>query len=74
MRDYWLRPNRAHDVIVVKIDPVQQGQIPSRMKVSCIYTSSNYLYNILKILIHCRHGTIVSPIEEREMHFLLEPR
>ena len=49
VRDYWLVPGRVHDVIVVKIDPVPQGQIPSRMKVSCIYTSSNYyLYNILK--------------------------
>ena len=31
---YWLSPGRAHDVIIVKIDPVPQGQVPVRMRVS----------------------------------------
>ncbi|CAG8474197.1 6946_t:CDS:2 [Paraglomus brasilianum] len=29
---YWLSPGRAHDCIIVKIDPVSQGQIPVRMR------------------------------------------
>ena len=37
VNEYWLRPNRAHDAIVVKIDPVPQGERPSRMRVSYIY-------------------------------------
>ncbi|CAG8594498.1 8904_t:CDS:2 [Acaulospora morrowiae] len=30
-RNYWLKPDRVHDVIVVKIEPVLEGQIPTRM-------------------------------------------
>jgi hypothetical protein len=29
---YWLSPGRAHDCIIVKIDPVPQDQIPVRMR------------------------------------------
>ncbi|CAG8696443.1 5455_t:CDS:2, partial [Acaulospora morrowiae] len=29
---YWLSPGRAHDCIIVKIDPVPQGQVPTRMR------------------------------------------
>ncbi|PKY52496.1 hypothetical protein RhiirA4_496827 [Rhizophagus irregularis] len=29
---YWLSPGRAHDCIIVKIDPVPQGQVPVRMR------------------------------------------
>ncbi|CAG8591002.1 9462_t:CDS:2 [Diversispora eburnea] len=29
---YWLSPGRAHDCIIVKIDPVPQSQVPVRMK------------------------------------------
>ncbi|CAG8656441.1 4986_t:CDS:2 [Acaulospora morrowiae] len=29
---YWLSPGRAHDCIIVKIDPVPQGQAPVRMR------------------------------------------
>ncbi|CAG8470291.1 5711_t:CDS:2 [Diversispora eburnea] len=29
---YWLSPCRAHDCIIVKIDPVPQGQVPVRMR------------------------------------------
>jgi len=29
---YWLKPNRAHDAIIVKIDPVPQGERPIRMR------------------------------------------
>jgi hypothetical protein len=36
--NYWLSPGRAHDCIIVKIDPVPQGQVPVRMRVSYIYT------------------------------------
>jgi hypothetical protein len=36
---YWLSPGRAHDCIIVKIDPVPQGQVPTRMRVSYIYTA-----------------------------------
>jgi hypothetical protein len=48
--NYWLSPGRAHDCIIVKIDPVPQGQVPVRMRVSYIYTAqqSYYLYNILR--------------------------
>ena len=35
---YWLSPGRAHDCIIVKIDPVPQDQVPVRMRVSYIYT------------------------------------
>ena len=34
---YWLSPDRAHNCIIVKIDPVPQGQVPVRMRVSYIY-------------------------------------
>jgi len=30
---YWLSPGRAHDCIIVKIDPVPQDQVPVRMRV-----------------------------------------
>ncbi|CAG8447546.1 5029_t:CDS:2 [Diversispora eburnea] len=29
---YWLSPGHAHDCIIVKIDPVPQGQVPVRMR------------------------------------------
>ncbi|CAI2200013.1 6864_t:CDS:2, partial [Funneliformis geosporum] len=29
---YWLSPGRAHDCIIVKIDPVPQDQVPVRMR------------------------------------------
>ncbi|KAF0429712.1 hypothetical protein F8M41_005641 [Gigaspora margarita] len=29
---YWLSPGRAHDCIIVKIDPVPQGEVPVRMR------------------------------------------
>ncbi|CAG8449265.1 4121_t:CDS:2 [Acaulospora morrowiae] len=29
---YWLNPGRAHGCIIVKIDPIPQGQIPTRMR------------------------------------------
>ncbi|RIA82092.1 hypothetical protein C1645_789039 [Glomus cerebriforme] len=29
---YWLSPGRAHDCIIVKIDPVPSGQVPVRMR------------------------------------------
>ncbi|RHZ82173.1 hypothetical protein Glove_113g66 [Diversispora epigaea] len=29
---YWLSLGRAHDCIIVKIDPVPQGQVPARMR------------------------------------------
>ncbi|RHZ82617.1 hypothetical protein Glove_107g6 [Diversispora epigaea] len=32
VQNYWLHPNRAHDVIVVKINPVPPGQVPMRMR------------------------------------------
>ncbi|RHZ89805.1 hypothetical protein Glove_9g248 [Diversispora epigaea] len=40
VQNYWLHPycvgntsiNRAHDVIVVKINPVPRGQVPMRMR------------------------------------------
>jgi len=41
---YWLSPGRAHDCIIVKIDPVPQGQVPVRMRVKL------YLYSIAIIL------------------------
>ncbi|CAG8616107.1 4440_t:CDS:2 [Acaulospora morrowiae] len=31
VKNYWLKPDRAHDAIVVKIDPVPNGQVPTRM-------------------------------------------
>jgi hypothetical protein len=31
---YWLSPGRAHDCIIVKIDPVPEGEVPVRMRVS----------------------------------------
>ena len=27
VRDYWLKPGRVHDAIIVKIDPVPQDQM-----------------------------------------------
>ncbi|PKC69785.1 hypothetical protein RhiirA1_455614 [Rhizophagus irregularis] len=33
VKNYWLKPNRAHDAIVVKIDPVPAGDRPICMKV-----------------------------------------
>ncbi|RGB40684.1 hypothetical protein C1646_380576 [Rhizophagus diaphanus] len=29
---HWLSPGRAHDCIIVKIDPVPEGQLPVRMR------------------------------------------
>ncbi|CAG8506258.1 11534_t:CDS:2 [Dentiscutata erythropus] len=29
---YWLNPGRVHDCIIVKIDPVPEGQMPVRMR------------------------------------------
>ncbi|CAG8758351.1 2891_t:CDS:2 [Dentiscutata erythropus] len=29
---YWLDPDHAHDCIIVKIDPVPEGQMPARMR------------------------------------------
>ncbi|CAG8802986.1 23047_t:CDS:2, partial [Dentiscutata erythropus] len=29
---YWLSPGRAHDCIIVKIDPVPQSEVPVRMR------------------------------------------
>lgn len=59
VKNYWLKPNRAHDAIVVKIDPVPAGDRPIYMKVSYFYIvwQSSHLYHILKILAHCRYGT-----------------
>ncbi|CAG8728410.1 15570_t:CDS:2, partial [Acaulospora morrowiae] len=31
VKNYWLKPDRAHDAIVVKIDPVLDDQVPTRM-------------------------------------------
>ncbi|CAG8761409.1 11128_t:CDS:2, partial [Acaulospora morrowiae] len=31
VKNYWLKPDRAHDAIVVKIDPAPNGQVPTRM-------------------------------------------
>ncbi|CAG8708496.1 13470_t:CDS:2, partial [Acaulospora morrowiae] len=33
---YWLSPGRAHDCIIVKIDPVPQDQVPVRMRHYCV--------------------------------------
>jgi hypothetical protein len=38
VQNYWLKNHsRVHDVIVVKIDVVDEGETPKRMKVSCIF-------------------------------------
>lgn len=57
VRDYWLRPNRAHDVIVVKIDPVQQGQIPSRMKAWHYCVTDRRTRNALPVRTEFEFGT-----------------
>ncbi|CAG8577536.1 12799_t:CDS:2 [Ambispora gerdemannii] len=31
VKNYWLKPGHAYDAIVVKIDPVPDGQVPNRM-------------------------------------------
>ena len=33
-QNYWLYGDRVHDVIVIKIDPVPEDQVPSSMRVS----------------------------------------
>ncbi|CAG8740616.1 24267_t:CDS:2 [Cetraspora pellucida] len=40
VKNYWLKDlSRAHDAIVVKVDPVPEGETPSRMQINldCLY-------------------------------------
>ncbi|RHZ61367.1 hypothetical protein Glove_348g28 [Diversispora epigaea] len=45
VQTYWLHDDRVHDVIVVKINPVSKGQLPSRMKAWHFCISSGRLPN-----------------------------
>lgn len=68
---YWLSPGRAHDCIIVKIDPVPQGQVPVRMRVSYsifIQCSNHIICITFRDLIYCRLGITVSQqVEEQEI-------
>ncbi|CAG8445497.1 3600_t:CDS:2 [Funneliformis mosseae] len=49
VHDYWLCLDRVHNAIVVKIDPIQQGQIPSRMKAWYYCISNRRTRNTLPV-------------------------
>ncbi|RIA94683.1 hypothetical protein C1645_759632 [Glomus cerebriforme] len=44
---YWLKPDRAHDAIIVKIDPVPQGERPTGMRAWHYCVSDRVTRNLL---------------------------
>ena len=74
VQEYWLKNHsRVHDVIVVKIDQVPEGETPRHMQVSYIPKLQAYIIFsvILNNLTYYRRGISAFRTELEEIHPLM---